>query len=172
MCNMQQRQPRHHHHHHKNNNNRRKKKKQRSIATRACPSVNWNGPSRMPVVVDCLSSDLKNIALVIMVRNSNDMQHDSRCTRVKLERVGREKTESQRWSLASFLRAEEVKRCLKAMRSSMPATGRIRSTMPSSSSTASQRSHRKIDLRTGTRSRHLTRLPSGAAFSWWWWSWS
>lgn len=118
-------------------------------ATRTCPSVNWMGPSLMPVVVDCWSSDLKNMALVIMVRNSSDMQHDSLCTRVKLERVGREKTESQRWSLAIFLRAEEVKRCLKAMRSSMPATGRIRSTMPSSSSTASQRSHKKIDLQAG-----------------------
>lgn len=50
----------------------------------------------MPVVCDCLSSVLNHMALVIMVRKSSDMQQEMRCTRVKLERVGREKTENHR----------------------------------------------------------------------------
>ena len=88
-------------------------------------------------------SDLNHMAFVIIVRNSSDMQHEMRCTRVKELRVGRLNTDNQRWSLDSFFRTEEEKSCLKATRSSMLATGRMRSTIPSSSSQASHRLHRK-----------------------------
>jgi len=94
-----------------------------------------------------LSSDLKNIQLVIMVRNSRQTQQLIRCTRVKLLRVGLDTTENHKWSLVSFLRTEELKRCLNAVRSLKPATGRILSTIPSSSSTASHRPQRKKNLK-------------------------
>ena len=74
------------------------------------------------------------------------MQQLIRCTLVKLLRVGRDTTENHRWSLVSFFLTDELNRCLKAVRSLRPATGRILSTTPSSSSTASQRLHKKKNL--------------------------
>ena len=73
-------------------------------------------------------------------------QQEMRWTREKLLLVGRDTTENHMCSLLSFLRRDEEKRCLNAMRSSLPATGMMRSTCPSSSSTASQRLHRKKNL--------------------------
>jgi len=55
----------------------------------------------MAFVCCVLSSDLNHMALVIMVMNSKDIQHEMRCTRVKLLLVGRENTENHKWSLVS-----------------------------------------------------------------------
>lgn len=93
------------------------------------------------------SSDLKNMQLVIMVRKSRATQQEIRWTRLKLERVGRLRTLTHRWSLVSFFLTLVENRCLKAERSDSPATGKIRSTIPSSSSTASHLSHRKKNLK-------------------------
>lgn len=117
-----------------------------AMLTKSCDSVKEMGPSWMDDGFSTLPSVLKNMQLVIIVRKSREAQHDTRCTRVKLLLVGRDITENHIWSLLSFLRTDELKRCLKAVRSCSPATGRIRSTMPSSSSTASHRSHRKKNL--------------------------
>jgi len=117
------------------------------------PSVKEIGPIDMATGAlpsSCLSSSpppLNHIALVIIVRKSSDIQQDIRCTRVNELRVGRLNTDNHRWSLVNFLRTEEEKSCLNATRSSILATGRIRSTSPSSSSHASQRLHRKKYLR-------------------------
>ena len=114
-----------------------------------CCSVNEIGPIFSAVgggPESASPSDLKNMAFVIIVRNSSDMQQEILWTRVNELLVGREKTDTQRWSLVSFFRMDEEKSCLKATRSSRPATGKILSTMPSSSSQANQRLHKKNDL--------------------------
>ena len=103
----------------------------------------WILVSALPSSSRCSSLVLKNIALASMVVNSKDRQQVSRCTRVKLLLVGRENSETQRWSSVRFLRAFAKKRWLKPCISSVPATGSIRSTWPSSSSAASHREHRK-----------------------------
>lgn len=113
----------------------------------ACCKVKETGPICMAFVCCALSSDLNHMALVIIVMNSKDIQHEMRCTRVKLLLVGRENTENHKWSLVSFFLIDEENRCLKAARSSRPATGIILSIMPSSSSTAIHRSHRKKYLK-------------------------
>lgn len=113
----------------------------------ACCTVNDNGPTFRACDCFALSSDLNHMAFVIIVINKSDMQHEMRCALVKLLLVGLEKTENQRCSLESFLRTLAENSCLKATKSSSPATGRILSTIPSSSSKASHRSHRKIYLK-------------------------
>lgn len=114
----------------------------------ACCRVKETGPIVM--AFDCVpfSSDLKNMAFDIMVINNRDIQQEIRWTRVKLLLVGRENIENHRWSLVSFFLIDEVKRCLNAAKSSRPATGIILSIIPSSSSTANQRSHKKKYLQT------------------------
>lgn len=111
-----------------------------------CCTVNDTGPTLSACDCFALSSDLNHMAFVIIVINRSDMQQEIRCARVKLLLVGLEKTENQRCSLESFFRTFAEKSCLNATRSSRPATGRIRSTIPSSSSKASHRSHKKIYL--------------------------
>ena len=86
---------------------------------------------------------LKNMQFVIMVRKRSEMPQEMRWTRVNELRVGRVNTDSQRWSFVNFLRSEWEKRFLNWVRSPVPATGMIRSTNPSSSSTAIQRSQMK-----------------------------
>ena len=120
-----------------------------------CCSVKENGP--IFIATTCFfsvslspsESDLNHMALVIIVKNNKDMQQEILWTRVNELRVGREKTDSQRWSLVNFLRTDDEKSCLKATRSSILATGRTRSTIPSSSSQASHRLQRKKYLEVG-----------------------
>ena len=118
--------------------------------------VNENGPMETALTFSTFSSDLKNMQFVIMVRNNNDTQQLTRCTLVKLLFVGLDTTENHRWSFVNFLRTEDEKRWLKAVRSFIPATGSIRSTAPSSSSTASHRLQRKKNLTTTTTERHTS----------------
>ena len=113
----------------------------------SCDSVKENGPTLMADTFSVLPSVRKNMQLVIIVRKSSATQQLTRWTRVKLLRVGRRTTDTHMWSLVSFLRIDVWKRWVKVVRSSSPATGRMRSTAPSSSSTASQRLQRKKNLR-------------------------
>ena len=109
--------------------------------------MNDTGPICKALVWPSRSSDLNHMALVIIVMNRRDIQQEIRCTRVKLLLVGRENTENHKWSLVSFFLIDDVNRCLNAAKSSRPATGIIRSIIPSPSSTASQRSQRKKYLK-------------------------
>ena len=95
---------------------------------------------------NCSASPRKNMQLVIIVRNKRATQQDTLCTLVKLLRVGLLSTDTQMWSFAIFFLTDPLKRCLKEVRSFIPATGTIRSTCPSSSSTANHRSHRNTNL--------------------------
>ena len=125
-----------------------------------CCSVKENGP--IFIATTCFfsvslspsESDLNHMALVIIVKNNKDIQQEILWTRVNELRVGRENTDSHRWSLVNFLRTEDEKSCLKATRSSILATGRTRSTIPSSSSQASQRLQRKKYLKARNVSLH------------------
>lgn len=69
-------------------------------------------------------------------------QHVNRCTRVKLLRAGLFTTENQMWPSDRFFRASVWNKRLNLVRSSASAGRRTRSISPSSSSTASQRSHK------------------------------
>ena len=91
-------------------------------------SVKDMGPIVTAETLSAPSSARKNMQFVIMVRKRRQTQQEMRWTRVKLLLVGREKTENHMWSLLIFLRREEEKRCLNAIRSSWPATGMMRST--------------------------------------------
>ena len=78
-----------------------------------------------------------------MVHINRDRQHVTRCARVNRLRAGRNAIENHKW-LSDKSRVVLVRnKCTKSPSSSFPATGTRRSTWPSPSSHASQRSHRK-----------------------------
>ena len=58
--------------------------------------VKVRGPILTTDTFSALSSALKNMQLVIMVRSSSDTQHDRRWTREKLDLVGRDMMETHR----------------------------------------------------------------------------
>ena len=84
------------------------------------------------------------MASAIMVASRRQAMQDRRCTREKEDLRGLEKTEIHRWESRRERWVSVKKRCWKSTRSWRPATGSIRSTLPSSSSTASHRLHRKM----------------------------
>ena len=112
------------------------------------PTMNWchvnvKKPASMMTLFWALTGASYHMTFTSMVHINRDRQHVTRCARVNRLRAGRNAIENHKW-LSDKSRVVLVRnKCTKSPSSSFPATGTRRSTWPSPSSHASQRSHRK-----------------------------